>query len=767
MVIAAPGDWWDADWPYRMKITAPAGEGDVAQVTVALAGRTTPDGRDLRMVTETGDLHHFEMLHHDPRLQTLLQFKVSPDRDTTVWLYYGNPTARKINTMNPHLGTQQRQWAAWKRRELERASAIRRRKALEGKVEAYREHLVRAERADPPDAQVIGRLRQRIAQSQRQAEAIGVPPAQPEPSVVAEWNPQRGVLLRIYRTNTTSQSPDIEAFYKLIGRSALEGAAFRDGVSDGFNPFGPSDEYASSYEGYLRIDKPGEYRFCTASDDGSWVWVNDRMVVAWPGGHGASEGARGEKNGRIALKPGVAKVRYYHQEGSGGQVAFMGWKPPWAKRFSAIPKSQWLSVRTAKAHRPDARDLPVMAVANLRVFNTYWIYDSDNQQATMIEFDSDSWARDAKIVSAVWDFGDGLSANGEKVRHVYFRNGRPNVTLTVRDDRGRTDRVVCSPDIFQVDVKASYFQYGNRNQYARTAAGYDVKRMARDDLQRYADFWHRLEEWPEHVRAAEAFIDRFGDHEAAPRLASSAADACLQPQAYKPRQAERLLSLAAERANDHRQRVELALRRAAVLAWELQRADEAEAIYRRVDQALKDPKQEPELAYRIAVGIGDALLLQAKYDAAEQQYRRAGEIAPDDMDDPERAAKTGSYPYMVDDLLARDEFEWAHKALDRWETEFPVQKLEGYTFFLRGKVYFVQHPGEQALGYLNLAERVAPEALHVPETVWLRANCLMAMGRHQEALDEFKRIMVDFTDSQYYRMAPEKIARCEKEVANR
>ena len=128
-------------------------------------------------------------------------------------------------------------------------------------------------------------------------------------------------------------------------------------------------------------------------------------------------------------------------------------------------------------------------------------------------------------------------------------------------------------------------------------------------------------------------------------------------------------------------------------------------------------------------------------------------------------AKTGGYGYSVMDLLARGEADWALEVLGRWEGEFPLQKLEGYTFFMRGKVLYVQQPGELALRYLRLAERVAPRAVHVPEAVWLRANCLLAMGRPEEALLEFVRIRSDFTESQFFEQAAEKIALCEAELA--
>jgi tetratricopeptide (TPR) repeat protein len=759
---AAPPNWWNEDWPYRVRIECDPGEGDVAWVRVVLAGRTTPDGRDLRLVDDTGKLRNFEIIHHDPDLDTLIQFRTPPDEALKTWLYFGNVDASPIDTLNAQFEAWQEAWNAWKQNQAEREKAGQKRDMYKDELLRLRRRLQHARQSDNDRA----KLEERITRLEQQLEELKALESEPAPSRPDAWYPRRGVLLWVYRKSDEMHPQTLSELRRLIRHSTLEGACFTRGISDGFNRFGPSDNYVSVYEGYLRIDEADAYQFCTVSDDGSWLRVNDRTVVEWPGEHGWGGAEHGEKNGEIGLRPGAACVQYYHEEGSGQQMAFVGWKPSGQESFSGIPPEQWLTVREARASAYQARDKPVMAVPLTRVINTYWVRDSDDRQATLVDVRDRSNSRAGKIVKQQWSFGDGLEAEEDKLRHVYFRTGRPALTLTVTDAAGNSDSIACRPSIFYVDVDTRYFRSGNAKQYTEAAAGYDVEHLAREDLLPYAEFWGYLEEWPEHVRAVDALMRRFPDEPAIPELAASAARGCMQAGAYDPQRAEGLYQLALEAADTPLRRAQLELRRAEVVAWGLEDPERARALLDAV-LATVESKTRPafqRLHRQTVIALGDVALLSGDYGEAERLYRQAQEMIEEPIGQAEMLAKTGGYGYTVDDLLARGEFDWALETLDRWERELPVQKLEGYTFFVRGKVLFVQRPGPLALRYLELAECVSPRAVHVPEAVWLRANCLLEMKRPDEALALFQRIRNDFTNSDFFEQADEKIKLCQSEI---
>ena len=196
-----------------------------------------------------------------------------------------------------------------------------------------------------------------------------------------------------------------------------------------------------------------------------------------------------------------------------------------------------------------------------------------------------------------------------------------------------------------------------------------------------------------------------------------------------------------------RRRVQLRL--AQVLIWHGDDAVRARAI---LDQLKKD--------HECLIALGDAALMLNDHGQAHERYEQARDLAERDIRQPEELAKVGGYPYTVEDLIGRGEFDFAFQTIDQWEDTLPAQKLEGLSFFLRGKALFVQKPSKLALRYLELAERVDPRAVHVPEAVWLRANCLMEIGRFEAALAQFARLREDYTASEYFERSEDKIKQC-------
>ncbi len=79
----------------------------------------------------------------------------------------------------------------------------------------------------------------------------------------------------------------------------------------------PKDAFGLKYDGYIKIPKDGIYTFYTSSDDGSGLYINDKLVVNNDGKHGMQE-----RKGEIALRTGYHKFSVtYFEEGGGEGLA--------------------------------------------------------------------------------------------------------------------------------------------------------------------------------------------------------------------------------------------------------------------------------------------------------------------------------------------------------------------------------------------------------------------------------------------------------------
>ena len=102
----------------------------------------------------------------------------------------------------------------------------------------------------------------------------------------------------VYETRVRPRAKDIKdeinpmtvaEYAALLAASPRKlGARQQPRISDGYNPFGSSDYYLSVYRGWIHIPKAGTYKFCTASNEGSFSFLDGKNLVHWPGRHTAS-----------------------------------------------------------------------------------------------------------------------------------------------------------------------------------------------------------------------------------------------------------------------------------------------------------------------------------------------------------------------------------------------------------------------------------------------------------------------------------------------
>jgi alpha-L-fucosidase len=92
-----------------------------------------------------------------------------------------------------------------------------------------------------------------------------------------------------------------------------------------------NDRFALLFEGYIKIDRDGIYTFYTSSDDGSILFIDEKVIVNNDGDHGIVEQA-----GKVALRKGFHKIRIQYFDSGGGNGLDVYMQPSNGKK-QAIP----------------------------------------------------------------------------------------------------------------------------------------------------------------------------------------------------------------------------------------------------------------------------------------------------------------------------------------------------------------------------------------------------------------------------------------------
>lgn len=149
----------------------------------------------------------------------------------------------------------------------------------------------------------------------------------PLPSVTASTTAP-GLVCRYYETDTTWEAlPNFDTL-----KTARETAVKNFIIPN----FARKEYFALKLTGLVKVPRDGMYKFSTTSDDGSALYIGDRMVVNNDGIHG-----EWEESGEIALKAGYHPITVLMFQGKGGKTLGVQMEGPGVSK-EMIPGA-WLS----------------------------------------------------------------------------------------------------------------------------------------------------------------------------------------------------------------------------------------------------------------------------------------------------------------------------------------------------------------------------------------------------------------------------------------
>lgn len=603
------------------------------------------------------------------------------------------------------------------------------------------------------------------------------------------WTAEDGLLLetREYRECNLNS---LESVRKAFEAAKVIGADYVTGVQHAGNPFTLSPTpYFSKYSGFLNIPRTGTYGFFTSSQDCSFLLIDGKVVAEAPGRHPPTRWATPDTRRDVRLESGRHRFEYYHASTTEAGVAVAAWEvdpkapkpaaptaiPPEVFRASGIVRPQ-----VGPPSAPDQRFLPDFS---FRIVSDVPLPDNDIPLIA-VEFAEAGPSALAGSPRIVWDFGDGQTAEGGKVGHVFLRPGiypvklsliragRPfEITHRIQIERPRLkpqDKALTLDDVMTVlegyqpgklnapsllQLVVAYLakadQYlpppppntifvdeeqaaAAKPQDAKTLAQQRVKyqQMALDAVK--AAFsgptggegedavWLQLAALGESL-AREVFVDA--------ATAVAIRQGCLARVRSPAAKAECLVALADVSVND--------MADANTTKTHL---DEAERLLG--GNAANSPVNR--VYQRV---LGDYFAATGNSESAAAAYRRAEELAGSRRNEIERTAWRGAHSRSTEEFLQNEEWERAIHEIRLWQDEFPADVIEGYLPLLTAKYWAGRKRHDLVTALADRLLVVNPYSPYVEELLLLSARSDVARGQVDRAAATLDSLLKDYPGS--------------------
>ncbi|HEX4141972.1 MAG TPA: PKD domain-containing protein [Pirellulales bacterium] len=562
------------------------------------------------------------------------------------------------------------------------------------------------------------------------------------------WIPRSGLLLTTMRRDRQADNPkSVPQMLALVaGSPGLEGAAYRTAIADSFNPFGDSDYSISVYRGWIEIPAAGNYGFCTASNEASFSFLDGKDLVHWPGRHTEQRGKHGEYNASRELSAGPHYVEYLQEEVLLYQLAFLGYRPPGSAGFEGIPEAMFPLPRTVEVTRYEQADGKRGVTLRPELVDNVWPKDQSAGQFTRYRFSAAAGtaATDWQGWTLDWDFGDGITASGPSVEHVFLRNGDYPVKLTASSGDTRVD-TVWPLVVFPIEHLGGPFREGRIEDYAPIVQGYDAARLQGGLLGELVRFLAASGQQAGAEKLAETILSR-SDLDPAARAEAHlmlAGDAGMAETVWtEPLPADRVtnvvehLQTAIPLLADPTAKVRAMARLVRVRGVEQHDVAAASTLYKEGLEFAQPTKQgdrpKPATLRDLHLAMGDALIVAKSPGKAATVYREAEQLAETPVPVAVRAAKIGAYPENLAQQVAAKNLDDAWTVVREWIDEFPADQTRGTSLFWLGKLELLRGKPLAALRPLTLAVALGEGSDVEAEARWLLAETYRQLGDNEK-----------------------------------
>jgi tetratricopeptide (TPR) repeat protein len=557
------------------------------------------------------------------------------------------------------------------------------------------------------------------------------------------WTPSGGLLLETRHWQQCDLN-SLDSVRKALAAAQPFGSDFVQAVFHRHNPFAPDQgPFLSRYRARLQIDKGGNYRFFTSSQDCSFLLIDGSPVVAAPGSHGPTGQARIQ--GEVALSAGTHQFEYLHAAAGQSACMIAAWQPPGAKQPELIPSDAFGSQRVVRIpagppqHRSDGNlpDLAVEIAGDIPL--------ESGSAFIRARFTDPSTPGAALRGRIHWDFGDGQTSEQPEPDHIYLAPGLYRVKITRRragkpiqlENRVQIHRAILLPG---QDREPDEWE-----DYWPLLDQYDPTKLATPALLQFARAYVYGEKFTEAVAAAEAAL--LQDARPQDAQAQFALVQLIGP-IVRDRLDDPAVALEvwrnAARHLDGAPQAECALEAADIALNDLLQPADAKVLLEAASTRL-DAIEAPALTRRFHRLWGDWHARNGDAEQARQAYQQARSLVTQSAQ--QRNAWRGAYSRSAEAFLRSGELARARDTLRRWQDEFPAEKTDGYLSLLFARYWAAAHKYLNAVTVAEDLLTVNPRSPYADRLLYLAAESREQLGRREQALATFNTLVTDYPGS--------------------
>ncbi len=478
----------------------------------------------------------------------------------------------------------------------------------------------------------------------------------------------------------------------------VQSRAMFDRLFLGFNPTLVSYPTIGKITGTLYVPIDGEYQFALSADDRGGLKLDGKELLFARGAV-----ANAKFNTTISLKRGPHKLEYFHVDTGGDWLVSLVWKRPDSQQFDPLIADNFGRVVWCKTGRLEEKNKPLTADLNIN-----WQGETiiGSQSSYRLRFDAPS--SDKRETAITWDFGDGQTATGSSVYHVFLAGGKFAITCKIAAGK-ISDSKTFNQQIGRDPNRMIDPALDNPERQADVIKAYDLAKLLAD-----------------HQTAALRLFIRAKLVDEAMKCLS---ELCKQPRHPSPDHAYDAIVEAIETAEQNKKMPEVARALSQLPAQSnlLPKAADLQAnilLWR-----VGDFKLAAETLQKLSANDSrNVKRLQMQACLLNGQIEDAKKLLKSIPDDPEQAKKTalsGAYARSVEYYIKSRELESAEESWEDWQRRFPDSFWEGYSMVLKVRILESDYPQIAAKAAEAFALAV-PDSAYAPELLDRASKLLLA-----------------------------------------